>query len=73
VSPILPNTSAPNGRTMKPAANTSSAMMNDVVGFSPVRIGGDDRGQQPVDKIVPFEHRAQRRCRDDQLFVVCRT
>ena len=36
MSPRRPNTSAPKGRTMKPAANASRAKMNDVVG-SPMK------------------------------------
>ncbi len=32
MSPRRPNTSAPNGRTMKPAAKVSRAKMNEVVG-----------------------------------------
>lgn len=35
MSPSRPNTSAPNGRTRKPAANASSAKMNAAVGSSP--------------------------------------
>jgi len=35
MSPSRPNTSAPNGRTMKPAANASSAKMKADVGSSP--------------------------------------
>ena len=33
-SPRRPNTSAPNGRTAKPAANASSAKMKPLVGLS---------------------------------------
>ena len=35
MSPKRPNTSAPKGRTMKPAANASSAKMKAEVGSSP--------------------------------------
>ena len=35
MSPIRPNTSAPNGRTAKPAANAASAKMKPVVSFTP--------------------------------------
>ena len=34
-SPSRPNTSAPNGRTAKPAAKASSAKMNAAVGLTP--------------------------------------
>ena len=34
-SPIRPNTSAPNGRTAKPAAKAASAKMKPVVSFTP--------------------------------------
>ena len=34
-SPSRPNTSAPNGRTKKPAANASSAKMKPVVSLTP--------------------------------------
>ena len=34
-SPRRPNTSAPKGRTAKPAANASSAKMNPVVSLTP--------------------------------------
>ena len=35
MSPIRPNTSAPNGRTAKPAANAARAKMKPVVSFTP--------------------------------------
>lgn len=35
VSPSRPKTSAPNGRTKKPAAKASSAKMNPVVSLTP--------------------------------------
>ncbi len=34
-SPSLPNTSAPKGRTAKPAANAARANMKPVVSFTP--------------------------------------
>ena len=37
MSPSRPNTSAPNGRTMKPAANASKAKMKADVGSSPAK------------------------------------
>ena len=37
MSPRRPNTSAPNGRTMKPAAKASSAKMKAEVGSSPAK------------------------------------
>ena len=36
-SPSRPNTSAPNGRTKKPAAKASSAKMNAVVSLMPAK------------------------------------
>jgi hypothetical protein len=36
-SPSRPNTSAPKGRTKKPAANASSANRNAVVSFMPAK------------------------------------
>ncbi len=36
-SPSRPNTSAPKGRTAKPAANASSAKMKAVVSFTPAK------------------------------------
>ena len=35
ISPTRPKTSAPNGRTAKPAAKAISARMNPVVSFTP--------------------------------------
>ena len=35
MSPSRPNTSAPNGRTAKPAAKASSAKMKAAVGLTP--------------------------------------
>jgi hypothetical protein len=35
MSPSRPNTSAPNGRTAKPAAKLSSVKMNAAVGLTP--------------------------------------
>ena len=35
MSPIRPNTIAPNGRTAKPAAKAASAKMKPVVSFTP--------------------------------------
>lgn len=37
MSPSRPNTSAPNGRTMKPAAKASSAKMKAEVGSRPAK------------------------------------
>ena len=37
MSPRRPNTSAPKGRTMKPAAKASSAKMNAADGSSPLK------------------------------------
>ena len=37
MSPRRPNTSAPKGRTMKPAAKASSAKMKAEVGSSPAK------------------------------------
>jgi len=37
MSPRRPNTSAPNGRTMKPAAKAISEAMNWAVGSRPVK------------------------------------
>ncbi|MNC90625.1 hypothetical protein D3C83_67470 [compost metagenome] len=34
MSPTRPNTSAPNGRTRKPAANAARVRMKPVVGFT---------------------------------------
>ncbi|MNF98954.1 hypothetical protein D3C84_818360 [compost metagenome] len=37
MSPNRPNTSAPNGRTMKPAAKAIRAKMNAVVSLTPAK------------------------------------
>jgi hypothetical protein len=37
MSPMRPNTIAPNGRTAKPAANASSAKMKPVVSLTPLK------------------------------------
>src|ERR1700754_3955616 len=63
MSPRRPNTSAPNGRTMKPAANASKAKMKAVLGSVPAKnCFGDNCGERAVEvKIVPFEHGAEGR------------
>ena len=70
-SPRRPNTSAPNGRTRKPAAKASSAKMLrvvDVEGGEELR--ADDRGERAVEvEVVPFEDGAERRGEDDLLLL----
>ena len=65
-SPSRPNTSAPNGRTAKPAAKASSAKMNAAVGFDAgEELLADDRRERAVEvEVVPLEHGAERRRED---------
>ena len=66
-SPSRPNTSAPNGRTAKPAAKASSAKMKRGRRVhAREELLADDRGERAVQvEVVPLEDRAERRREDD--------
>ena len=60
MSPRRPNTSAPNGRTAKPAAKPNSTKMNFAVSFVPGHeVLADVRGERAGEvKVVPLENGA---------------
>ena len=70
-SPMRPNTSAPNGRTRKPAAKASSAKMLRVAsGYGVKNCAPMMRRQRTVEiEIIPFEDGAERGGEDDLLFL----
>jgi hypothetical protein len=61
MSPRRPNTSAPKGRTMKPAAKASSEAMNAAVGSSALKncLAMIGRQRTVQVEVVPLEHRAR--------------
>ena len=65
-SPSRPNTSAPNGRTAKPAAKATSAKMKPVVSLTPEKNCAEMIvGEQAVEvEVVPLEDGAERRGED---------
>ncbi len=70
-SPRRPNTSAPNGRTRKPAAKASSAKTLRVVASNAEKnCAPMIDGERAVEiEVVPFEDRAERRGEDDLLLL----